>query len=84
MMQSCNDLCELQNSLFGLSPADVKARIGATMNDMHQYIACPRCNKITDRLNETVFVSKCAHIYCKPCFALEGNVCGVCPESRHR
>jgi hypothetical protein len=83
-MQACNDLCDVQRNMFGLSPAEVKGRINSTIKDMHEYIACPRCNKTTDRLNETVFVSKCAHIYCKPCFAAEGHVCGVCSESRHR
>jgi hypothetical protein len=65
-----------------LSVNETKARVLETMKDLHEYMACPICHTVTERLNETVFVNKCAHVYCKACFSQEGKVCRLCPDDR--
>ena len=53
----------------------IKAQLVDVLKSLQDFLACPRCGEFSQRLNETVFVNKCAHVYCKSCFASEDNVC---------
>jgi uncharacterized C2H2 Zn-finger protein len=48
------------------------------MQSMQDFLACPRCGELISRVNDKVFVNKCAHVYCKECFALEDHTCQLC------
>lgn len=71
-------LYNLQSTLCDLSINDLRDQLVRSMKSMQEYLSCPRCGEFPTRLTDGVFVSRCAHVYCKPCFALEGGNCGLC------
>ncbi len=77
-MKSYTALYDVHQGLYTTPINSVKAQVLTVLQTMQDFLACPRCGELIRHLNEDVFVNKCAHVYCKTCYALEDNNCQLC------
>lgn len=78
------DMFNLQNQIKSGRPI-MERQISSVLSKMANFLACGACGKLIDRLDNTVFVARCGHVFHKSgCWQSAGSTCALCPPPNSR